>query len=184
MPIVTTTTSSELSTVPLSAASDNTYILPLEIGTTGQVIAVPSSGDELIWANSGGSGDIYNGGQTGAVTIGSTDNVTTIIGTGIKLEGGFDVKYNNISSGVASYSLDESLHFVDFTNIGTETVQLPEIDQNSGQQFIISKGFSGGLLTIYPNAVDTIDGDASFELSVINQRISIISNDRNQWMIF
>lgn len=164
------------------------YKFPSVIGTSGQVLTVPLTGNELEWdtpTGGGGGGDITNGGQTGTVTIGSTDTTLTLIGAaGINLNGGINIRYDNISSGVAQFVLTSINQFVDITNPSTTSILLPDASSaSSGKKYIISKGYAGGALSIDTSVSDMIDGDNSLVLDVENQRVSLISSGVNRWMI-
>jgi hypothetical protein len=201
MPDITSATTTESSTVPTTTNSDKAaigdnnfnnlsigdltgtgYSLPISIGTISQSINVPSTGNQLIW---GTGGDVYNGGQAGSVTLGSNDNsALTLIGNGgIKLEAGLDIKYTDIHQGFPGVFLNSSYHLVEVTNSGTTELLLPFASGNPGQQFIISKGYVGGTLTIKTEIADKIDGEDTIELTILNQRVSLVSSGGNRWLI-
>jgi hypothetical protein len=167
--------------------ASNGYTFPDIIGSPSEILQVPTTGNELIWIpnSGGGGGDIINGGQTGAVTLGSNDNKLTLIGsTGIKLQGGLDIQYDKIeNNGSNTFTLTDAHQFVEIVDNAVTLVQLPESETRQGKQYIISKGYSGGNLTITTTPTDKIDGDDTIILNVINQRISIISSGDDRWLI-
>ena len=66
---------------------------------------------------------------------------------------------------------------------GNNTVVLPNANSRTGKKYIISKGYAGDMLTINTQTADKIDGDDTLELTVLNQRIQLISSGTNRWMI-
>ena len=165
------------------------FTFPTTIGTSGQVLIAPVSGNTLVWGagGGGGGGDITNGGQSGAVIIGSTDNQLTLEGnTGVKINGGLDIQFDAVPiADTASFNLTDAHHVVDVTSTvsATTEVVLPESETREGKLYIISKGYSGGTLTVNTQPSDTIDGDNSINLSVLNQRISLVSAGTDRWLI-
>jgi fibronectin-binding autotransporter adhesin len=66
---------------PDSSTSDVTFVLPDVDGSSGQVLSTDGSGN-LSWAAAGGSGDLINGGNSGAVVVGSNDNTLALEASG------------------------------------------------------------------------------------------------------
>ncbi len=62
---------------PAIVGSDVVWTLPDADGTSGQVLQTNGSG-VLSWTNASGGGDLLNGGNTGAVVVGSDDNTLTL----------------------------------------------------------------------------------------------------------
>lgn len=206
MPIIEQVTTTESSSVPVGqteeqaeqpgdtftelSIGDSTtgFSFPTAIGTNGQTLIVPPSGNTLLWGagGGGGSGDILNGGQPGAVDIGSTDNKLTLRGnTGVKVIGGLDIQFDTINIiDTGSFTLDDSHHMVDITSTPSANVSviLPEAETREGKLYIISKGYSSGILTIDTQPTDKIDGDDTFVLTGINNRIQLVSGGTNRWM--
>lgn len=175
------------------------YSFPLTIGLNEYVLKSNITTNELVWApnlGGGGGGDVINGGNLGPLTVGTLDNTPMNIISGgsinigqigvpdqIRLNGSIGFQYNNISSALGTLTLNADYYFVEISNSGTNIVSLPLASTAEGRYYIISKGFSDGTLQIIPNISDTIDGNASITLRVLNQRIKIISNGTNKWII-
>lgn len=161
------------------------YKFPNDIGAAGYILQVPVTGNELEWS-AGGSSDIVNGGQPGSVTIGSNDAKLILKGqTGIKLEGGLDIQYDQISTGIEPFVLNDAHQFVEITNTSTLNIELPDADIRPGKQYIISKGTltTEPAITIKAPLGETIDGENTFVLNVKNQRVSLISSGEDRWLI-
>jgi hypothetical protein len=63
-------------------AGNNVWTLPASDGSSGQVLQTDGSGN-LSWATaSGGSGDLLNGGNSGAVVVGSNDDTLSLEASG------------------------------------------------------------------------------------------------------
>jgi hypothetical protein len=124
-----------------------------------------------------------NGTQSGNVFLGSSDGELTLEGSSIKLVGGLTVQYDNISSGVSPFILEDKHHLVDISNSSTNIVELPPASIKKGKLYIISKNYVGGTLTILTQSLDTIDGDNTISMSILHERISLISTGSNGWLI-
>lgn len=175
------------------------YSLPNTLGTNGYILVSNVATNSLVWiepAAGGGGGNITNGGNSGPVLIGTTDATDTSIISGsginigqtgtanqISLNGSVGFQYNNINTALGTLNLNADYFFIEVTNAGTNTVALPDASSSIGRQYIISKGFSGGTLTITTTASDTIDGSNPLVLTVLDQRIQLISNNLNKWLI-
>ena len=182
------------------------YLFPSSLGSINQVLISNPTESNLIWANQtgggGGSGDIVNGGQSGAVTIGTTSsddltlisagkiNIGDITTDEIHLQGGIRFQYDAISdtvpSGGNTFNLLLSNYFVEITGSGISTVHLPDADGAvSGHMYIISKGYAGGTIAIKPTpgSGDTIDGLSQVNLTSQDQRLKVISSGSNRWLI-
>lgn len=223
MPIIEpTTTSSEGTNAPVSTTTESSlnneviidnltigdisttgYKFPPTLGSDNQILIANTTTKELYWgAQTGGGGDITNGGQTGTISIGSTDNGTTLLGqtgavtvrstnnkltlsanAGIILEGGIEYQYDLITLNNASSNITEAYYLVEVAGSGANTVVLPEADGQPGKKFIISKGYLGGSLTISTQTADKIDGDDDFILTEKDTRISLISSGTDRWLI-
>lgn len=206
MPIIGTTSSSESSEVPVTTSSEiassgdvnimnlligdypiTGYKLPNVIGSSGEILKVPPSGNDLIWGvggGGGGGGDVINGGQSGLVSIGSNDNKLTIQGNqGITIIGGIEYQYNAINLISSIFNLLDIHYFIEITGSGNNTIVLPDADTRTGKIYIISKGYTGGSLTINTQTADKIDGDDTIVLNVLNERIQLISSGIDRWLI-
>ena len=188
MPFITSVTTSESSNYPVSidtsvAPISSPYTFPANIGADGEVLLVDGGNTELIWGEGGGGGDIANGFQTGLIEIGSTDNKLILQGaTGIQLIGGLDLQYDDLNSGAASITLEDRHEFVEISNALTTNIILPAANARPGKKYIISKGYDGGTLTVSAQVPDTIDGDLTFDIIGINNRLSLISAG-DRWLI-
>lgn len=184
------------------------YEFPGDIGVTGQVLTVDAAQNELDFnPQSGGGGpgggDIFNGGQPGAVTIGPTtaDDLTLFTDGGkifvgsnndtddIHLQGGIRFRYRNVMDtvppGGSCYEINISDYFVEISGSGINQVKLPDADGTEGHVFVISKGYVGGVLCVRPSSGsgDTIDGKNMIELRFTNQRLKVISSGTDRWLI-
>jgi hypothetical protein len=127
---------------------------------------------------------LSNGTQTGTVNLGSMDSTLTLEGkNGINLKGGLKIQYNSINSGIPQFELLDSYHLVEISNPLTTSIILPDANGRGGKLFIISKNYIGGALTITTQPADKIDGDDTFELNILGERISLISSGDNKWLI-
>ena len=124
---------------------------------------------------------VTNPGETNLIT---TTDLLTIQGTlGIKLIGGINMSYNNISSGISTFELNSQYYFIEISNINTTSVLLPNSSTQPGQTFIILKGYTGGLLNISTQASDTIDGSNTISLNDQGERIKLFSSGSNRWTV-
>lgn len=176
-----------------TGGSSGGFSFPTIIGPNKFVLASDVGTNSLVWVY---AGDIYNGGQPGPVSIGTTDNTTMSIISGgsinigstgssdqILLNGSVGFQYDNINESLGTLTLNSDYYFVEVTNAGTTIIDLPNANTAMGRQYIISKGFAGGTLTIKANVSDTIDGQNTIVLTVQNQRIQLISNGSDKWLI-
>jgi len=179
------------------------YAFPIAEGTVGQVLAADPSQNELDWANQtgGGGGDIFNGGQLGVVTIGTTSaddltlvssakiNIGDVTTDDIHLQGGIRYQYDAIADttppGGNTVNLELSHYFVEITGPGITSVRLPPADAISGHMYIISKGYAGGTLAVKPASAsdDQIDGISQINLVAMDQRLKVISSGLDRWLI-
>lgn len=175
------------------------YSFPLPIGPNSYVLAANTLANELVWvpnAGGGGGGDIINGGNFGPITIGTTDATQFNLISGgsinigqigtpdqIHLNGSVGYQYDNINTALGTLNLSADYFFVEVTNAGTNILALPDASTAVGRQYILSKGFSGGTLQITTTLSDTIDGNINITLKVLNQRIKLISNGVDKWII-
>jgi hypothetical protein len=176
------------------------YSFPTSIGLLDQVLTPDVSMNMLEWEAQ--TGTVLNGGQSGAVTIGTTTaNDLTLISSGgihigdsstddIHLQGGVRYQYNAIADtdppGGNTFDLELSHYFVEITGSGITTVRLPDADGAvAGHMYIISKGYTGGALAIKsaPASGDTIDGLAQINLTYKDQRLKVISSGTDRWLI-
>lgn len=186
-------------TIGSGTGANGGYTFEQTIGPQGFVLASNVATNSLIWVSNagGGGGDVSNGGDTGPVTVGTVDATPFNLISGgainigqsgvpdqIYLNGSVGFQYDNIMAAVGTLNLDASYFFVEISNSGTNTVLLPDASIAKGRQYIISKNFAGpAQLTITTTASDTIDGNASISLNILNQRIKLISNGDNKWII-
>lgn len=186
-------------TIGVGTGSNGGYTFQKSIGPQGFVLAADVPTNSLVWvSNAGvGGGDVANGGNSGPLTIGTVDSTPfNLISSGpinigqtgtpdqILLNGSVGFQYDNITVALGTLNLNADFFFVEVSNSGTNTVALPDADTSKGRQYIISKGFPGpAQLTITTTVSDTIDGNNSLTLSVLNQRIKLISNGADKWII-
>lgn len=175
------------------------YRFPVTIGTNNQILKADIVNNRVIWSDNlvgGGGGDIINGGNTGPVVIGTTDATATSIISGaginigqlntpnqISLNGSVGYQYDKINTAVGTLNLNADYFFIEVTNAGTNTISLPDASTAVGRQYIISKGFVGGTLTITTTASDNIDGIDTIILKIVDQRVKLISNGLDKWVI-
>jgi hypothetical protein len=166
----------------LNIGDDTTgYTFPVDIGLSGQVLVANTSTipGKLDWGVAPAYAII-----PGAVEIGSNDSTLLLSGkTGITIIGGIEYQYDSIELIGTTYNMLDSNYFVEITGSGDTIVALPEADTRTGKIFIISKGYVGGTLTINTQIADKIDGDDTIELSILNQRIQLISSGTDRWMV-
>jgi hypothetical protein len=165
------------------------YTIPNTIGLPNQVLAVDTLGTNLKWNDIGtggtGCGDIYNGGQSGPVLIGSNDSQFSIgfDNNHINLIGGLNFQHDIISfSNPTEFNLTDKYYFVELTD-NVLSVKLPSVVLSSGRSYIISNKSLQNNIHIIPNGTDTIDGKSFLNLSVKNTRIQIISNGESMWFL-
>ena len=180
--------------------SPTEYSFPAAIGTNGYVLAANTTSGELEWVSNagggGGSGDIINGGQTGPVSVGTTDatdfslisggkiNIgSSSSGDQILIHGSVAYQYDSITSGVGTFTLTANHYFVEINTTGITQVDLPDVTLSVGRAYIISKGTATGSIIIDAFGGQTIDNIGSLTLSVQNQRIRVISNGVDKWYI-
>ena len=182
--------------IPTGGATGG-YSFPLPIGADSYVLASNTTSNSLVWVpNAGSSGDIVNGGQFGPVSVGTIDvtpfnlisggviNIGAIGGPDeINLNGSISYQYNNISSGIVSFNLTSYHYFVEISNPATTSIILPASSISAGRQYVISKGYGGGMLSIIPAIGDTVDGLGSFDLTLLDMRVTVISDGSNKWLI-
>jgi hypothetical protein len=175
------------------------FLLPTTIGTNEYILTADVGTNSLVWvSNEGGQsiGDIVNGGQIGPISVGTTDATTMNIISGgainigatgsadqIAFNGSVGFQYDNISGALGTLTLNADYFFVEVTNAGTTEVALPDANTAVGRQYLISKGFAGGTLTITTTESNTIDEVDDVVLSVQNQRIQLISNGTDKWFV-
>ncbi len=121
-------------------------------------------------------------GSAPAITVDNTQNVG--IGTanpvsGLDINTSMSVKTNTIS---AATTLNNT-HNVIFCNSGPYTVTLPTASANTGRMYTIKNiDTEGDDITIDGFGSETIDGELTYILSLINQSITIVSDGAN-WHI-
>lgn len=141
--------------------------------------------DGIIGSGGGGGGDIFNGGQNGIVVIGSNDNTTTVKSAGcIIFEGGMRLQYDEITAPTlgSNYTITDSNYLIEVTNPAVISVTLPDASVRMGKTFIVSKGYPNGTLTVLTQPADKIDGLDTFQLTIEDQRVQMISNGVD-WLI-
>ena len=173
------------------------YTFATILGPDGYVMSSDVASNDIVWQPSGiGAGDVHNGGDPGPVSVGTTDatNMTIISGGDIAigsagsgdqilLNGGVNFQYHNINTALGTLILDSQYFFIEITNAGTTVVELPDASTANGRQYIISKGFSSGTLTLSTSVSDTIDGQPTMTMTQLDQRIKVISNGDDKWLI-
>lgn len=209
-PIIQTDSSSNFSnsvvvssgdfTVGTGDGSNGGYTFEPSIGPQGYVLSSDVPTNKLVWvpnAGGGGGGDINNGGNSGPISIGTVDSTPLNLFSGgpinigqvgsvdqILLNGSVGFQYDNITAALGTFLLTSDYFFIEVSNSGTNTVELPLSSTAKGRQYIISKNFpSPSQLTIITTGFDNIDGNSSLTLNVQNQRIKLISNGIDKWII-
>lgn len=151
----------------------------------------------------GGSGDITNGGQSGAISIGSTDNTMSFINSSgpqiqilqdgtiylgnpsnpnnIIITGGIDYSFKQITGPITNYDLTNNDYMIEVINATVNTITLPTAIGNGGRTYIITSGSTNTNLTIVPQSGQTIDGSSSYRLKYINTHLRIVSNSIGSW---
>jgi len=139
-------------------------------------------------------GDIFNDGQPGDVTIGSTDGgIVTIFSNGniVDLNGSLNINdsvsfnFENVIAGTTDYSINDTHYLVDISTTDITNVILPVASANNGRRLIISNGLSNHeiFVKISPGSGDLIDDLSAVSLPLLNQRLSLISSGTNKWFI-
>ena len=193
--------------VPLTIAG--LYTLPSVDGTPGQMMATDGFG-VLSWVSvATPSNVIYKNGQAGPVALGTVDatdvsvlvnnvtqmsaqadghitlgNVATL--NAIYLNGGVRYRVRTDVSGGANINLTINDYFLIVGNIGTSTVTLPSSTANSGQYYIIRRGFAGGSgtsLSVVPQVGDNIDGDSNIYIPAQGASVELISDGAGSWQV-
>jgi hypothetical protein len=172
------------SNVPMvsSGSTGASYTLPSSIGTNGQVIV--SNGTTLNWGAGGGGG----GGAIlapGDIVMGSTGtsngNLTLSADNSIKFDSGIVYKYTETANNI--YTLTKNDYFVNCLD-GCTIINLPNLGTTDrGLSYIINKGYAGSTVTVTVSTNDTIDGDTTFTLSNLNEKIQIISDGGEKWLL-
>jgi hypothetical protein len=165
--------------VPLvsSSSSGPTYTIPDSIGTNGQVLF--SNGTVLNWGDIGTTtGAVLSGGD---VVMGSTDQKLTLNAVNsIKLDSGLIYKYAETT---VDYTLTKNDYFVNCKS-GCSVITLPNLTTTDpGLSYIINKGYTGGVVNVNVFAGDTIDGDTTFALNNLNEKIQLISDGSEKWLL-
>lgn len=175
--------SNNLSSLSIGNLDTTGYTFPTEIGFNTQILSANTSTKSLNWTNQP-VGDIVNGGQTGAITVGSSTSYLTLQGNqGIRLSGGIKFQYDEISLTDSVLLLTDTHYFVNITGSGNNILILPSADTRSGKKYIISKGYIGGTLIIEAPVTDSIEGDSSTILTIKDQRIQLTASGNNIWIV-
>lgn len=172
------------------------YDFPLTIGTNEYVLSADTGTNSLVWVPNGSGGDIVNGGQAGPVTIGTLDHTACSLISGgiinigqvgtpdhILMNGSIAFQYDEITSGGPIFTLTAEHYFINVTTSGVNEVKLPDSVSAAGRQYIISKGYSGGTMNVTTTGGDLVDTVSTIPLSMLNQRITVISNSNGVWII-
>jgi hypothetical protein len=181
-----------------SADLGSSYLFPEAMGADGQYLALDAPGNRLVWvdASSGSGGDINNGGNSGAITVGSTTGTLTLIAPGlisvgsgasnhIFLNGGVVNLHADVADPGPVFDLSSNQYSVAFTNSGVDTVRLPPANANVGRSYIIHHAHSGGPITLEGSlgSGDTIDGIAAIPINANGSHIKVISIGNGKWNI-
>ena len=182
--------------VPSSVITSYDLVVPPEPGSLGQILG-SSGGGVLEWLTPGsGSGDLINGGNSGSVTIGSTDNTTTYISGGANVfttnvtgditvigdtsftspalfTGGNDLAFQNTSqTGIVSIRASESMS-------GIFGYKLPAVPPTNGQ--LLSSDNTGEMSWVNPSISNLINGGqpngTATMGTVDNERVSIVQSN-------
>ena len=140
---------------PGNLAGSQIWILPGADGTNGQVLQTDGSGT-LSWATVGtGSGDILNGGNSGAVVIGSNDNTLSLESSGT-VAASFNASQDMSLAG-------DNFHMTNGTgtnriesNAGTLRIDLDNDQTGGSENFIVSKDDGGTTLFTVEGDGDTL----------------------------
>ena len=138
------------------------YIFPEFIGSTEQVMNPITPNKDLVW-------------QTQMAVSTGTFNFA------------YD-KIEDADTTLPSYSLLGNQYLVEIRGSGITKVFLPDADGIAGRQYIVSKGYSGGTLSVNvsPTSGDTFEGIGgltSINLVVENQRLKVTSSGEDRWII-
>jgi len=131
------------------------------------------------------SGISSNSTISDSVNIGSTSNSLTLTGsTGIRLNGGLFIQYDNITSWPSStIELTDSHHFIEISTPTVNRVLLPDADGRPGKMYIISKNFEGGVLRVDTQMNDKLDNLTHLDLTLKDERFSLISGGIDRWLM-
>lgn len=141
-------------------------------------------------------GGVVNGGNSGAVVLGSVDADFTLtaagsinIGSGpsnhVFLNGGLKYLHVDNNSAGPIITLTTDNYSVAYTNVGVTNVRLPSANANVGSAYILHHAHGGGAISIdvAPASGDLIDGVPSVLLTAIGQHINLISIGNNAWRV-
>lgn len=120
----------------------------------------------------------------GVVQIGDNINVTAdgVISVATP-SGNCDCITKTVDS---NYTIQETDYYIGVNSDKAVTIMLPAIDTNCSK-FVVKAQMAPPLgnrkVTIVPQGVSTIDGQASYVLSVPYESVTLISNDGQWWII-
>ena len=114
----------------------------------------------------------------GEISIGSKQSNNQIF-----FNGSIAYEYEELNSGDSIINLSSTQYFIEVTNSNTTELILPLITSAPGRVYILSKGFSGGSITISADSLDNIEGNPSITLTLTNQKLKLINNSSNNWYI-
>jgi len=110
------------------------------------------------------------------------DHSTTSWGAEAASGGGFT--YNSITSASSPVSSSVSNHYGADSSGGAITFNLPALSGLSGGEEIrIKLNTAGNNLTITPNGSDTIEGGASYVMSIAKEAVTCVASSGTNWEV-
>ena len=143
--------------------------------SSNDVVTVLPNGDINIDNNNGVGLNIYN---NGGLSIGSVSSPNQI-----QFNGAIGFQYNAIRNHNGLLLLDASYYFIEIFDVRTNPIQLPKCSTTNGRAYIISNNRESTPLIINTFYGDNIDTNNSITLEIKSQRISILSNGVDEWII-
>jgi fibronectin-binding autotransporter adhesin len=150
-----------------ATAGNNIWTLPVSDGSSGQALITDGSG-QLLWTSVGsGSGDLINGGNSGAVVVGSNDS-----SLGLEANGSTVMTMTASGNvGIGDASPDASLEVVNDFMVSSAA-------DNDGDLFTVTASGNVGIGTTTPSHRLEIDGTVRLSNSSPNYPTVGISDSR------
>lgn len=120
---------------------------------------------------------------SGPTEVGSSDNNLVLAGSSILLDGGLELKYNEITEPTSgnTFTIQDYHYLIDITSDDVSVVYLPSANSKTGQTFIVYNHTSK-FITVQPLPEDNIEGDLSMPLPPSGQT-QLIATGHNTWLL-
>ena len=163
-----------------------------------------SQGDSLVSSVAGRTGavtiantDVSGLGTSSTIDVGTTANKVVQLTAAAKLPavdgslltnlpggGGGGWTYAAITSASSPVTASTSYHYGANTSSGVIVFNLPALSGLSGgEQIRVKLNTAGSNLTLTPNGGDTVEGAATFVLSVVKSSVTVIADSGTNWEI-